>query len=253
MKKLTIYSWGYWGWGTHADRFVKVVDCVEASRGYKPPIFVDIRIRRSVRATDFKENAFCDLIGNKRYRWFKGLGNVAIIDKSLDQITIKNPKEAITLLALALEAKKQNRRVIYYCACETPLSCHRFQVGTLLLKEAKRRGISLEVVEWPGGIRGMIKEKTSTSIIKKIQNGQANYPLAKNIDLSKYGALSWGTLVTLSASTETYTFISGPVRYIKNNWSLPVVLSPVSEQNISNLRHVATHYLEEDYGPRKAK
>ena len=32
MKKLTAFTWGYWGWGTHNDQFVDVVDAVERSR-----------------------------------------------------------------------------------------------------------------------------------------------------------------------------------------------------------------------------
>jgi hypothetical protein len=33
MKKLTISSWGYWGWGSSAAEFVKGADAVEAARG----------------------------------------------------------------------------------------------------------------------------------------------------------------------------------------------------------------------------
>ena len=33
MKKLTLFSWGYWGWGSSAAQFVKAADVVEAARG----------------------------------------------------------------------------------------------------------------------------------------------------------------------------------------------------------------------------
>jgi hypothetical protein len=55
MKKVTIFSWGYWGRGSSAAQFVKVADAVEASRGYKPLLFVDVRLQRSVRAANFRE------------------------------------------------------------------------------------------------------------------------------------------------------------------------------------------------------
>jgi hypothetical protein len=190
VTKLTIFSWGFWGWGTHADKFVKVVDTVEASRGFKPPIFVDIRIRRTGRAVNFKENAFRDIVGEKRYQWMRGLGNAAIVDRTLGEISIKDPREAKTLLNLAIESVKHDRRVIFYCACENPFYCHRYYVGTLLLKETKRRGLSMELVEWPGGKAQHLKEKTSDDMIMKIGKGQRNYPLSDNANLRKYGALA---------------------------------------------------------------
>lgn len=45
MKKLTVFSWGYWGWGSSAAQFVKASDAVEASRGY------DSRIGKSISKT----------------------------------------------------------------------------------------------------------------------------------------------------------------------------------------------------------
>jgi hypothetical protein len=251
MKKLTIFSWGFWGWGKHADRFVEVVDRVEASRGYKPPIFVDIRIRRSGRAVNFKENAFCDLIGEKRYHWLKGLGNAAIIDNSITGIKIKNPKESKTLMDLSIAAMKSNRRVIFYCACERPITCHRYHVGKLLLKEAKRRGLSLEVVEWPGGKPQFIKESTSTDMIRKIRKGRVNFPLPKKPSLRKYGAIPWGSLVALSAGAEQFTFISGPAKFVNNDWALPVKILPESTESITKLKKVADYFLKNNYGKLK--
>ena len=47
---------------SHAH-LVEAVDAVETSRGFQPPIFVDIRIRRSVRAAGFTGPAFEKLLG----------------------------------------------------------------------------------------------------------------------------------------------------------------------------------------------
>jgi len=46
MTRLTLFSFGYYGWGNHTRDLVEAVDTVEASRGFAPPTFVDIRIRR---------------------------------------------------------------------------------------------------------------------------------------------------------------------------------------------------------------
>ncbi len=68
MKRLTAFSFGYWGWGNSTERLIQAVDAVERFRGFKPPIFVDTRINRSVRANCFNGNAFGDLLGPSRYR-----------------------------------------------------------------------------------------------------------------------------------------------------------------------------------------
>ena len=73
MKRTTAFTWGYWGWGTHAADFVRNVDEVERARGWRPPLFVDIRIRRTVRAPDFQQNAFEKIVGQRRTceQWIK--------------------------------------------------------------------------------------------------------------------------------------------------------------------------------------
>jgi hypothetical protein len=75
MKPLTAFSWGYWGWGNHTRDFVRTVDAVERARGKRPPIFVDIRFSRSVRALGFRDSAFQEMVGESRYRWLRKLGN----------------------------------------------------------------------------------------------------------------------------------------------------------------------------------
>ena len=64
----TLFSWGYYGWGNHTQNLVEAVDAVEASRGFEPPFFVDVRIRRSVRAAGFNGPAFENLLGQKQNR-----------------------------------------------------------------------------------------------------------------------------------------------------------------------------------------
>jgi hypothetical protein len=222
-RKLTIFSWGYWGWGSSAAQFVKAADAVEAARGYEPPLFVDVRLQRSVRAANFNGSTFKELVGEKRYRWMNKLGNMAIADRSLKKLTIKDPHEAETLLDLALECEKENRRLLFFCACPVPKECHRYEVGRLILKAAKRRGINAEVVEWPGGEPQDLQERCSEDILKRMQKGVQMFPLSAEPDLVKYGGLPWGSVVEVTGGSERLSFISGPAIYKKDNWGLPVV------------------------------
>jgi hypothetical protein len=44
--------------------------------GFEPPIFVDIRIRRNVRAKGLVGNALEKLLEPSRHRWIKSLGKL---------------------------------------------------------------------------------------------------------------------------------------------------------------------------------
>ena len=57
MEPITIFSWGYWGWGNATTQMVEAVDAIERDHGFLPPLFVDVRIRRSVRAVGFRDDA----------------------------------------------------------------------------------------------------------------------------------------------------------------------------------------------------
>jgi hypothetical protein len=38
---LTLFTWGYWGWGNATHELIRAVDATERQRGFKPPIFFD--------------------------------------------------------------------------------------------------------------------------------------------------------------------------------------------------------------------
>lgn len=44
MRKITIYMWGYWGWGNAAPELVKAVDAVERKRGFLRHPLADVRM-----------------------------------------------------------------------------------------------------------------------------------------------------------------------------------------------------------------
>jgi hypothetical protein len=93
MATTTLFTWGYYGWGNHTPQLVEAVDAVERSRGFGPPLFVDIRIRRTVRAKGFQGNAFEKLLGQDRHRWMKSLGNKFIQTRTGPRIQIAEPAQ----------------------------------------------------------------------------------------------------------------------------------------------------------------
>jgi hypothetical protein len=179
------------------------------------------------------------------------LGNMGIADRSLGRITIKDPHEAETLLDVAIEFDKENRRVLFFCACEVPKQCHRYEVGKLLLKAAKRRGINAEVVEWPGGEPQDLQEKSSEDVLKKMQKGAQILPLPAEPDLAKYGGLPWGSVIEVMGDTQRFCFLSGPAIYKKDKWGLPVVFYHDPFDDPREAREVALkEYHSRGYGPR---
>src|SRR5258708_2300944 len=105
----TLFSFGYWGSGSATPALVEAVDAAEALRGFERPLWVDIRISRSVRAVGFRDHAFERLLG-PRYIWMPDLGNLSVQEHRAG-IEIKNPAAAEALLGYALS--RRTRRVIF--------------------------------------------------------------------------------------------------------------------------------------------
>ena len=61
-------------------------------------MFVDIRIRRSVRAAGFTGPAFEKLVGNGRHHWMKSLGNRFIETRIGPDIQIADPRRPTIFL-----------------------------------------------------------------------------------------------------------------------------------------------------------
>jgi hypothetical protein len=111
MGSTTIFTWGYYGWGNATASLVEAVDAVETCRRFELPIFVDIRIRRAVRAKGFQGSNFEKLLGPSRHRWMKSLGNKSILTDPGADIQIADPSAADELLAPAVESAAHNQRV----------------------------------------------------------------------------------------------------------------------------------------------
>jgi hypothetical protein len=227
MTATTIFTWGYYGWGNATTQLLEAVDAVETSRGFEPPIFVDIRIRRSVRAKGFVGIAFENLVGPTRHRWMKSLGNTFIVTRTGPHIQIAEPSAANDLLDLALEAGDQKQRVLFFCGCQWPrcngeISCHRSAVAELVLQAAHRRGESIEIVEWPGGQPNQIDLKVTPDLVGSVRKGRKTVPLGGTTDLAQVSGLPWGSIATVHSGGEQLHRIVGPAIWQTDKWSLPV-------------------------------
>lgn len=228
MKAITIFSWGYHGWGNHTPQLVKAVDAVENSRGFKQPIFVDIRIRRSGRAAGFIGPAFEKLLGQGRHRWMKSLGNRHIKTKIGPHIQIAEPKAADELLDLAIESARNKQRLLFFCSCEWPrcerkITCHRTTVAGLLLKAAEKRGVKIEIVEWPGDEPKRIELDVTSEDLLAVKKGRMSVHLSKRFDLAEVAGLPWCSIATLHADGEKLYRLVGPAKHQKLGWTLPVL------------------------------
>ena len=215
MEPLTLFTWGYWGWGTATDQLIRAVDAVEAARGYQPPLFVDIRISRSVRAPGFNGRAFEHAVGASRYRWLDALGNEGILDGG--PMRIKDPAAADALLDIAKACADNRQRVLFFCSCELPLTkageCHRITVARLVLEAASRRKVATQVMEWPGGEPrpGGFELQIPKSAFEKLARSGSTIPLGEPVDLAEMAGIPWCSVVDLrqKGSDDPFLLITG--------------------------------------------
>lgn len=226
-KPIQMFSFGYCGWGNSTEQLIESVDAVERSRGFRPPIFADVRIRRQGRAVGFIGTAFEKLLGQKRHRWMPQLGNRRIVTRTGPKLQIADPKAAVELVELAREAHHDRRRVIFFCGCEFPktdgiVSCHRHTVAKLLLKAAASRGDNVEVVEWPGGKPRHIEIETTPAIWRSVAKGQLSIPVGDQLPMAVIAGIPWGSTATLRAGYERLHRLVGPAKWKQGEWCLPV-------------------------------
>lgn len=228
LVDITLFSWGYWGWGNATRQLVDAVDAVEAARGFGPPIFVDVRISRSVRAAGFRDHAFEQLAGHDRYVWMRRLGNRNIETHTGPRIQIADPSAAEDLLDLSLDAAKDRRRLLFFCACERPINdlgadCHRVTVASLAREAAAARGVAIRTVEWPGGEPETLDLDVAPGILRAVQRGRASLPLSEPVQLARFAGLAWGSGARLRAGDDELDIVTGPAGFQAGRWCLPVL------------------------------
>ena len=215
----TIFTFGYDGWGSATPKLVQAVDAIERDRGFEPPMFVDTRLHRAVRAEGFRERNFENLLHDSRHLHLPKLGNLGIASKVGPAIQIADPWAANDLLNVALKSSNQNRRVIFFCSCKWPYGnvagrCHRSEIARLLLRVSTDRNVPIEVVEWPGGSPVEIELHFGTLRDKSIL-------LGKRLPSAELLGLPWGSLVLLGETR----VVSGPAQFRSGAWQLPVLSS----------------------------
>jgi hypothetical protein len=224
----TLFSWGYYGWGNATLQLVETVDAVETSRGFKPPLFVDIRIRRTVRAKGFQGNVFERLLGPTRHRWMRALGNKFILTRTGPNVQIADPSAADELLDLALDIADQRQRLLFFCSCQWPrcdgeIGCHRTTVVGLVLEAAKGRGVPVEIVEWPGGEPKQIDLEVTPQVFASLRKGRKTVPLGKQPDFAQLAGLPWCSIATLHSDCDKLHRVVGPAIRQPDQWVLPVL------------------------------
>jgi hypothetical protein len=225
----TIFQWGYWGWGSATERAVEAFDTVEAALGFAPPVFVDVRINRSVRAVGFREKAFERTVGSERYRWMKALGNKRVETGKGPRVQIAEPAAAEELLDLAITRGRRKQRVVFFCGCAYPIAgdgamgCHRVAVAELVRKAAAKRGVRANVVEWPGGEPLGIELRVPDRVVTDVLEGRRkSIPLPEPVDVGLYAGLPWGSNVRLRGDDSEGFVIVGPAQYTAGRWQLRV-------------------------------
>jgi hypothetical protein len=228
MRKIKAFTWGYYGWGSESKHFVRAADWMERKRGFLPPVFVDLRFARSGRAANFKSNSFSNIVGRKRYVWMPKLGNKRIKTKTGKRMQIAEPAAAVELLDLISMLSKKRRRVIMFCACSQPMYrgrpvCHRALVADLLLKEAKKRQLTLELSEWPGEEPVYITVNTNKSQEMAMNKDVCNIPLGSpSKRIPSLAVLGWGSRIRFETADTYTTIITGPAEVQRGQWTLGI-------------------------------
>lgn len=228
MEPITLFSWGYWGWGNATPQLVEAVDAVEAARGFRPLLFVDVRVSRSVRAVGFRDRAFEQHMGHERYRWMPALGNKRIQTGTGPSIQIARPAAADELIDLALEGALEKRRLLFFCACDRPVDgegteCHRVEVARLVREAARKRGAALLTVEWPGGEPTRVDLNVPPAVFWAVKRGRVSVLLPASAELERLAGLPWGTVLRLRDGNDELVAASGPARFQGGRWYLPVL------------------------------
>jgi hypothetical protein len=235
-SRITIFKWGYEGWGNATKQLVRSVDAIERERGHEPPLFIDIRYSRSVRAKGFRDHAFEEQMGHARYRWMRSLGNKSIKTRR-KKMQIQCPDAAQQLLDSAIDAAEQNRRVIFFCSCPSPHGagyCHRTKVAKLVARAAKRRGVRIEIEEWPGSMPAkspVASIRVGDAELRKVRNGAKSIGLTARQASMALEALPWGAMVELVSGRDRQLVSVGPAQYRARQWQLPIFLFPVGEDD----------------------
>ena len=132
---VAIFSFGYWGWGNHVPELKMAF--LNHNRTYRRRglFWVDIRIRRNVRAVGFRDDNPQELLGPSRYEHIPEFGNTQILSGG-DGVTIKDYRAGLDALKKVIAFSQRNRLdLILFCACADFKHCHRSNVMEWLRRQ----------------------------------------------------------------------------------------------------------------------
>jgi hypothetical protein len=206
-------------------------------------VFADIRIRRNVRAVGFHEKAFLKALPNKRYYWFKGLGNQRVATQE-GEMRLARPADVSMLLDLVLAAAEDDRRVVMFCSCASPLDlryCHRLLVGEKLHEHAKERSVPLVLEEWPGGRLPPtvgLRVKVANGVLPAIAGGREWATLRRRPDAALLG-IPTGAIVELVGDGESMLASVCAPRLVAGKWKVELFIAPRPDQTFAELHSAA--------------
>jgi hypothetical protein len=152
------------------------------------------------------------------------LGNSSIAT-TRNTIRIASPRSVDQLLHLARDTAERSSRLVIFCACESPWAdyCHRHEVSKLLRSAARRRGVSLDVQEWPGGRPSARPDalRVTSETLHAVARGAKTVPLDGQRVPRRWAGTPWGTIVVLRAWPDEYPVSIGPPVYRSGHWALP--------------------------------
>jgi len=245
--RLTVFMFGYDGWGNATKELRRATSKVEDLRGYNPPYWVDTRHNPHTRALGFYGEAFKKLVGDDNYCAIPELGNANIgLDATSDRIRIESPRAAEKLLTIVKACRRKNQRVIFFCQCPVPRKCHRHKIATLLVRAAKKKGISLDVIEWPGDELDETKLsiRAPRSALRKSNLHLERAPSP----LGKFAALPAGSLLRVhDGKGWEKTVAVKAVRFTKGSWQFPLV--KFRDRTTTNKAQVAAWRKTHGYTP----
>ena len=235
--RLTVFGMGFALWGRAPRRLQTAVDAVERARGFGPPLFVDVRSCRSARARGFNGAAFERLVGKHRYHWVKAH---------------EEPESAADLLELALEAADDGRRVILlgsaaFAVDDGRVMCPRYTVGTILLQEARKYDVPLEVVEWPGGHARGCALPVEAAELASVASGKPHLDLGEGFETA-LAALPWASTAFLRSDGRDLCRVVGPACGADTGWMMPVLWPRWSKSPESEVCHRQARAIRRTHG-----
>ena len=96
-------------------------------------------------------------------------------------------------------------------------------MAELVLKAAKKRGVQVEIVEWPGGEPRRIDLGVTPQVLAAVRKSRMTVPLGSPPNLAKVAGLPWCSIATLQSNGENLHRVVGPAIRQPDQWVLPIL------------------------------